>query len=118
MKLPLNILRMADWARTAGRWSGRVEGKDLGGTACTILFVSIDAPGKGASLHWHPYDEVFIVREGRALYQIGEETTEAGPGDILLGPARVPHRFTTLPGGRFESVDIHLSPEWIQHDLE
>ncbi|MEO1104400.1 MAG: cupin domain-containing protein, partial [Pseudomonadota bacterium] len=61
---------------------------------------------------------VFIVREGRARYTVGTETFEAEGGDIVFGPANVPHKFVNLGPGRLESTDIHLSPEWIQTDLE
>lgn len=110
-------LGFADWARDADTFRGHFEGKDLG-TDVTVLFVRIDQPDKGPALHTHPYDEIFVIREGRARFTIGDEVTEAGPGDILLAPAEVPHTFRTLPGGPYVSTDIHLSPEWIQTDLD
>ena len=49
---------------------------------------------------------------------IGEEKIEAEAGQILLGPANVPHKFENLGPGVLETTDIHLSPEWIQTNLE
>ncbi|HBM61012.1 cupin domain-containing protein [Salipiger marinus] len=109
-------LSFADWARLPGLWSGRVEGQRFG-TEVTVLFVALDQPGSGPKLHVHPYDELFIIRRGRARYTIGDEVIEAGEGDILFGPAEVPHRFEVLEAP-FESTDIHLSERWIQIDLE
>lgn len=110
------LLRRADWARDALLWKGRVEGRDLG-TGVTLLFFSTDAPGAGAVWHVHPYDEVFIVREGRVRYTIGDTRIEAEAGDVLLAPAGVPHKFANLGPGRLETTDIHLSDRLIQTDL-
>ena len=43
---------------------------------------------------------------------------EAEAGDIVLGPANIPHKYHNLGPGPLESIDIHLSPEWIQTDLD
>lgn len=110
-------LKHGDWARGGPFWRGVAEGKALG-TGVTILFFASDEVGAGAGLHTHPYDEVFVVREGRALYVIGDEQVEAEAGEILLAPAGVPHAFRNLGPGRLETTDIHLSPEWIQTDLD
>jgi hypothetical protein len=59
-----------------------------------------------------------IVRASRALFSIGEEKFEATAGQILLGPANVPHKFTNLGPGLLETTDIHVSDEWIQTDLD
>ena len=74
--------------------------------------------GRGPAWHVHPYDEVFIIRTGRARYKIGDEVIEAEAGDVLLGPANVPHKFQNIGPGLLETTDIHLSDRWIQEDLE
>ncbi len=56
--------------------------------------------------------------EGRTRFFIGETTLDAAAGDILLGPAGVPHRFENLGPGRLQTIDIHHSPRWIQTDLD
>lgn len=111
------IIHRSDWARGPEHWAGRVEGSDIGADV-TILFFSSDKVGGGPVLHVHPYDEVFIVRAGRALFTIGDRQFEAVTGDILLGPAEVPHKFENLGPGRLETTDIHLSDRFIQEDLE
>lgn len=110
-------LERADWARDAVEWSGRFEGETIG-TNITVLFFSNERIGAGPVLHRHPYDEVFIVRQGHARFTIGAETIDARAGDILLAPAGTPHKFENLGPGRLESTDIHLSPRYIQEDLE
>ena len=110
------VLRRNEWANHDQLWKGYFEGEQLG-TGVTVLFFTTDEIGHGPVLHVHPYDEVFIVREGRGLFTIGDSQIEAKAGDILLGPANVPHRFENLGPGRLETSDIHLSDRWIQTDI-
>lgn len=99
-----------------GPWRGSLEGLVVGG-AVTVLAYGTDTPGEGPRLHVHPYDETFIVVEGQARFFIGEATIDAGAGEVLLGPAGVPHRFENLGPGRLQTIDVHHSPRWIQTDL-
>jgi mannose-6-phosphate isomerase-like protein (cupin superfamily) len=110
-------MKRSEWAKDERLWRGFVNGKDLG-AGVTVLFYSTEEVGKGPKWHVHTYDEIFIVRAGRALFTIGGDKIEAQAGDILLGPANVPHKFVNLGPGLLETTDIHLSDEWIQTDLE
>ena len=107
------LLHREDWASGEAPWSGRVEGADLG-TAVTVLFYTTDEIGAGPKLHVHDYDEVFIVREGRALFTVGAQKIAAGAGDVLFAPAHVPHKFHNVGPGRLETTDIHLSDRFVQ----
>jgi mannose-6-phosphate isomerase-like protein (cupin superfamily) len=100
-----------------GPWRGSIEGIALGG-AVTVLTYGTDTPGTGPRLHVHPYDETFIVVEGRARFFVGETTIEATAGETVFGPAGVPHRFENIGPGRLQTIDIHHSPRWIQTDLD
>ena len=111
------VLQRADWAADDELWQGRFEGKDIGADV-TVLFFTSDKIGNGPPLHVHPYDEVFIVRQGRARFTIGGEKIEAEAGQILLGPANVPHKFINLGPGRLETTDIHLNDRFIQTELD
>jgi mannose-6-phosphate isomerase-like protein (cupin superfamily) len=95
----------------------RVEGQDLG-TGVTVLFYSTAEIGAGPRLHVHPYDEMFMVVRGRARFWVGDDVLEAGPGEAVLGPRGLPHRFVNIGPGELETVDVHLSPRWIQTDLD
>ncbi len=106
-------LRWSEWADEPSVWNGTVDGKKIG-TDLTIIFYSTDEIGAGPLLHAHSYDEVFIVRKGRAMFTVGDQKIEAEAGDILMGPAHVPHKFKNLGPGPLETTDIHLSPEFIQ----
>lgn len=100
-----------------GPWRGNLEGLALG-SEVTVLAYGTDTIGAGPRLHVHPYDETFIVVQGRARFFVGSMTLEAGAGEIVFGPAGVPHRFENLGPGRLQTIDIHHSPEWIQTDLD
>lgn len=119
-RAPIRIPR-AEWATDADTnpdlWKGRISGKQLD-TGLYVIFYATDEIGVGPKWHVHPYDELFIITEGRALFTIGDEKIEAGPGDVLMGPANVPHKYHNLGPGRLSSTDVHLSPEWIQENLE
>lgn len=106
----------ADWTSGKDFWHGHVTGERLG-TGVTVLFYATEETGIGPRWHVHPYDEVFVLREGRALFTIGDEKFEAVTGDVLFGPANVPHKFVNLGPGRLSTMDIHLSDRWIQTDL-
>ena len=75
-------------------------------------------PGQGPQLHHHPYDETFVILEGRVRVQIGDETVEGGPGDIVIGPPGVPHAFTNLGPGWARLVCIHAAPAMQTQFLE
>lgn len=111
------ILKRGDWASDDRLWRGRFEGTDIG-TGVTVLFYATEETGKGPLWHVHPYDEIFIIRTGRALFTIGDRKITAEEGDILLGPAEVPHKYHNLGPGLLESTDIHLSDRWIQTNLD
>jgi mannose-6-phosphate isomerase-like protein (cupin superfamily) len=83
-----------------------------------VLAYGNDAPGTGPKLHVHPYDEVFVVIEGRARFFVGDRVIDAEAGETVLGPAGIPHRFVNLGPGRLQTIDIHHSPKWVQTDLE
>ncbi|GHB43080.1 mannose-6-phosphate isomerase [Pseudovibrio japonicus] len=110
-------LRREDWATGDGFWRGRVEGKDIG-TQVTVLFFSSDRIGAGPPLHVHKYDEVFIVRTGRAEFTVGDDKFIAEKGAVIFGPANIPHKFENVGPGPLETTDIHLSDHFEQVVLE
>ena len=113
---PATMARLFD-AEQSGPWRGSILGLSLG-SQITVLAYGTDSVGAGPRLHVHPYDETFIVTEGRARFFVGETTLDAAQGDVVFGPAGVPHRFENLGPGRLQTIDIHHSPEWIQTDLD
>lgn len=83
----------------------RFEGVELGSEVS--FFVVSAEPGGGPGLHVHPYAETWLVRSGVAEFTVGEATTRGFAGDIVVGPANVPHRFENVGEDRLEIVCIH-----------
>ena len=111
------VLNRADWAKTEEHWHGRFEGRDIG-TNVSVIFFTSDRIGDGPPLHIHPYDEVFILRSGRARFTIDNTTREATAGQILFAPANTPHKFENLGPDKLETTDIHLHDHIVQTNLE
>jgi mannose-6-phosphate isomerase-like protein (cupin superfamily) len=97
------------------RIARELVGADHDAGVC-LIFVDA-APGDGPSLHRHPYEEIFITQEGRCTFFVGDDTFEAGAGEIVIAPAGVPHRFVNSGDGPLRQLDIHVSPhfetEWL-----
>lgn len=63
----------------------RFEGS-LYGDADVSFFLSDRPPGKGSSLHTHPYDEVFVIQTGKLTFTVGDATVEVKEGQIVVAP--------------------------------
>jgi mannose-6-phosphate isomerase-like protein (cupin superfamily) len=109
------IVNMGELARSGD--TCEFEGYLQGNVGVSVILVDM-APGEGPKLHQHPYEEVFIIQEGRATYTIGSATLEAKAGQIAIVPAGVPHKFINSGSGRLRQVDIHHSPRFITQWLE
>jgi len=74
-------------------------------------------PGEGAALHRHPYEELFVLREGQARYARAGVTVEAGVGDLVLIPAHAPHSFINTGAGVLRQTAVHatdnVTTEWL-----
>jgi mannose-6-phosphate isomerase-like protein (cupin superfamily) len=82
------------------------------------FFITRNLPGTGPGLHKHPYEETFIILEGRGRYTVGEEEVEAGKGEIVIVPAETPHKFVNIGEVRLRAVNIHprerMETEWLE----
>lgn len=96
--------------------SGNLLGIDNGATISLIFDHS--EPGHGPRLHKHTYDETWVVIEGHLTFQAGDERIDAGPGDIVIVPPEVPHKFINDGPGRSNIVCIHASPRFVTEWLE
>lgn len=92
------------------------EGSKFGGTNLTFLLVEAQ-PGTGPRLHFHPYDEIFIIQEGQVTVTVGEEILEATGGQIVIVPAGALHKWINSGAGLLRQVDIHLSPHFVTNWL-
>lgn len=95
---------------------GRFEGADHGGGVS--FFLARTPPGRGPSLHRHPYEETFVVHEGRLSFTIDGQTIEAGAGQIVIAPPGSAHKFVNLGDAPAHMTNIHPRPRMSQEDLQ
>jgi mannose-6-phosphate isomerase-like protein (cupin superfamily) len=88
------------------------EGMRHGGVGLSLVLTEAK-PGQGPGLHTHPYDEVHVVHEGKALFAGGGSRGVLSSGDIIVIPAGVPHRFENSGRGTLRQLGIHLSPRLV-----
>ena len=96
---------------------GRFEGA-TDGPASISMILDESKPGGGPRLHRHPYDETWVIQQGELRFQVGEKLGQAGPGDIVLAPPHVPHKFTNQGPGPARVICIHASPTIVGEFLE
>jgi quercetin dioxygenase-like cupin family protein len=91
-------------------------GEEHGNVPFSIILVHAP-PGAGPRLHRHPYAEVFVVEAGEARFQLGDDTMVVRGGQIVVGPANVPHGFTNTGTGELRLAAIHgaaaFDTEWL-----
>ena len=106
----------ADGRRDGEDWTAEYE--ELPGEAnVSLILESTTAPGVGPRLHQHPYAETFVIRRGSATFTIGSEQLQGRAGQILVAPARTPHKFVTGSNG-YEALHIHANVRFVTEWLE
>jgi mannose-6-phosphate isomerase-like protein (cupin superfamily) len=112
-----SITQAADWLDDLERFHGEWQGAAHGANICVIANHT-EGPGGGPKLHTHPYAEIFVIRNGRGLFTLGERKVEAHAGQILVAPAGMPHKFENLGPGPLDTIDIHeagkFSTAWLE----
>jgi quercetin dioxygenase-like cupin family protein len=91
-------------------------GAEHGDVPFSVILVHA-APGAGPRLHRHPYPEVFVVESGEARFQLGDDTVVVRGGQVVVGPANVPHGFTNTGPEPLRLTAIHgaaaFHTEWL-----
>lgn len=82
------------------------------------VFLFRGQPGAGPGPHRHPYDEIQFIQEGRGRWVVNGQAFEARAGDILVIKAGEVHSFTNTGDTPLVQIDVHLSPRFIQENLE
>ena len=89
----------------------KLTGDDTGG-GLAVAELTI-APDRMVPLHvHHREEETFLVTAGHLTFEVGERTIEAAPGDFVVGPRGIPHRFTAGPQGA--TVLLILTPAGLE----
>lgn len=73
------------------------------------FFISNTLPGRGPSLHTHPYEEIFVVYSGTLTFTVGDETVEVSSDQIVVVPPGTPHKFTNTGTDIAQHIDLHVN---------
>lgn len=95
----------------------RFEGGKYGDIAASYFLVHTE-PGKGAALHTHPYEEIFVVQEGEVTFVVGTETLTVKGGNVVIVPPETPHKFTNSGTTPLRQLSIQPTKEIITTWLE
>jgi quercetin dioxygenase-like cupin family protein len=76
------------------------------GTDDVILVLNHCEPGMEPRPHSHDFDQIALITKGRAIYHIGEEPNEVGPGSLMLIPAGVEHYIEPVGDEVVENIDV------------
>lgn len=94
-----------------------LEGHRFGLDHLTLV-LGETAPGVGIPLHRHAYEELFIVHGGWGTYTVGDQVVEAGPGDVVLIPSGVLHRFANNADETLYHTAVHSTGTFALEYLE
>jgi quercetin dioxygenase-like cupin family protein len=100
--------------RGSSHWFVGADHADVGMSA----FLFRGEPGRGPGPHRHPYDEIQFIQSGRGRWTVDGETFEAGGGEVLVIKAGEVHSFTAIGDEPLMQVDVHMSPKFIQENLD
>jgi quercetin dioxygenase-like cupin family protein len=76
------------------------------GTEDVILVRNDCEPGMDVRPHSHEFDQIAMIAKGRAIYHIGDDPCEVGPGSIMLIPAGVEHYIEPVGDETVENIDV------------
>ncbi len=93
------------------------QGEEYGGVPISFFLV-YSAPGRGVSLHMHPYEEIFVLEKGQVTITIGDTTREISGGEIVVAPANTPHKFINEGKEPLQMITLHPGKRVITQWLE
>jgi mannose-6-phosphate isomerase-like protein (cupin superfamily) len=112
----LTVLTAKELLLPAPSRTMQFEGESLD---AAISFLVVDlAPGEGPAQHVHPYAEVFIPLEGRALFMSVDLRRESGPEEVVVVGPHTAHGFQNSGTERLRMVCMHANGQMITEWLE
>ncbi len=76
------------------------------GTKDMLLVCNECEPSMDLRPHSHEFDQIALITKGRAIYHIGDEPNEVGPGSVMLIPAGVQHYIEPIGEETVENIDV------------
>lgn len=96
---------------TSSAGTARLEGR-MHGVGTSLIIVDAP-PGTGPELHVHPYPEIFVIFEGAVLFSVGDDEIAASAGQVVIGPAGIPHRFQVNGEANVRMVNVHPNDTFV-----
>ncbi|MDB6092697.1 MAG: Cupin 2 conserved barrel domain protein [Verrucomicrobia bacterium] len=88
---------------------------DINSETAVIALVQYE-PGGYTVVHKHPQmEQVEIVVDGRALWEVGEFEREVGPGDVVFCPRNVKHGYKVIGDKPFKFYQVEWREWAINH---
>jgi quercetin dioxygenase-like cupin family protein len=82
-----------------------VTRKVFTGDGATLAWTTLD-PGHTPRPHSHEHEQIVYIVSGRVRFTVGDESVEAGAGDMLVVPPNVEHYAETI--GDEPCVDLSI----------
>ncbi len=76
------------------------------GTRQALLVMNECEPGMDLRPHSHDFDQIALITKGRAIYHVGDDANEVGPGSVMLIPAGVEHYIEPVGDEVVENIDV------------
>jgi quercetin dioxygenase-like cupin family protein len=76
------------------------------GTEEALLVMNECEPGMDLRPHSHEFDQIALITRGRAIYHIGDEANDVGPGSVMLIPAGVEHYIEPVGEETVHNIDV------------
>lgn len=94
--------------------SARFQGENFDATSS--FFIVNSPPGKGADKHRHPYEEIFVILQGKIEIIVADEMCIVEHGNIVVVPLNTWHEFKNRSDYPALMINIHPVPRMIQED--
>jgi quercetin dioxygenase-like cupin family protein len=95
-----------------------LRGEDTGGQFA-LLEHTIPPRTLAAPTHAHEHEDEFsYVLAGRVGMQVGDEVTEAGPGELVVKPRGVPHAFWNAGDEEVRMLELISPPAFASYFAE
>jgi len=76
------------------------------GTENVLLVMNECEPGMDLRPHTHDFDQIALIVSGTAVYHVGDDHHEVGPGSVVLVPAGVEHYIEPTGAETVHNLDV------------
>lgn len=104
------MMKAVDWAQIPYEDVRPGVRRRAFGTPDVLLVMNECMPGMELKPHSHPFEQVVLIVAGRAIYHVGADANEMGPGSVLLVPAGAEHYIEPVGNEPVLNLDVFSPP--------